>query len=71
MNDSVNERRILRMPEVCHITGLGKSTIYKKLADGLFPDPVRLGPRAMGWRANDIDKWLAAPERKWDPADVK
>ena len=32
--------RILRMPEVCKLTGLGKSTIYKKISEGSFPAPV-------------------------------
>ena len=71
MDEVANRHRILRMREVCLFTGLGRSTIYKKLSDGTFPAPVRLGPRAVGWRLADIDAWLAAPERKWDPNAVK
>lgn len=48
---------ILRMPTVMRITGLGRSTIYRLVADHQFPSPVRLGPRAVGWRRVDIDRW--------------
>ena len=70
MDKVLNGGRILRLREVCEFTGLGRSTIYKKLSEGFFPAPLRLGPRAVGWRLADIDAWLAAPERKWDPTDV-
>ena len=65
--DILEQRRILRLREICEITGLGRSTVYKMVADGGFPKPVRLGPRSSGWRLIDIDEWLAAPERRWEP----
>ena len=71
MNDAVNQRRVLRMPEVCRVTGLGKSTIYQKLTEGSFPSPIRLGPRAVGWRAVDILDWLEDPGRAWNPSEGK
>jgi prophage regulatory protein len=42
------------------ITGLGRSTIYRLMSQGLFPCAVRLAPRAIGWHKADIDAWLAA-----------
>ncbi|TWR54674.1 AlpA family phage regulatory protein [Pseudomonas marginalis] len=30
------------------ITGLGRSTIYKYIAEGAFPKPVSLGERSVG-----------------------
>jgi prophage regulatory protein len=50
--------RILRRPEVEHTTGLSRSTIYAMMAEATFPKPVRLGKRAVGWRASDIAEWL-------------
>ena len=41
--------RILRRPEVEHMVGLSRSTIYAMMAEGHFPKPVRLGRRAVGW----------------------
>ena len=64
-------RKVLRLPEVCQMSGLSRATIYKKISEGGFPPPLRLGSRSVGWRLADIDEWLAAPERKWDPNAVK
>jgi prophage regulatory protein len=50
----------LRMPTVMRITGLGRSTIYRLIADRKFPSPVRLGPRAVAWRRTDLDQWSDA-----------
>lgn len=47
----------LRMPTVLRLTGLGRSTIYRLIADRKFPSPVRLGPRAVAWRRSDLDQW--------------
>ena len=71
MTMELDGSRILRMPEVCAKTGLGKSTIYKKLTDGTFPPPIRLGPRAIGWKMRDVNDWLESPERRWNPTEAK
>lgn len=47
----------LRMPTVVRLTGLGRTTIYRLIADHKFPSPVRLGPRAVAWRRSDLDRW--------------
>lgn len=47
----------LRMPMVVRMTGLGRSTIYRLIANKKFPGPVRLGDRAVAWRQSDIDRW--------------
>ena len=71
MDKELHAGRILRMPEVCQYTGIRRSSVYRKLAEGSFPPPIRLGARSVGWRLADIDVWLAAPERQWDPSDVR
>ncbi len=40
---------ILRLPTVKTRTGLSRSTIYLRIAQGTFPKPVNLGGRAVGW----------------------
>jgi prophage regulatory protein len=49
-----------RLPTMMQATGLGRSTIYRLMADGAFPAPVHLGPRAVGWRWSDLDQWSAS-----------
>ena len=71
MDTQLEERRIVRRDEVSKLTGLARATIYKKVADGSFPTPIRLGARSVGWRLSDIIAWLQAPERRWDPSEVR
>ena len=49
--------KFVRMPMVLQITGLGRSTIYRLIAEKKFPVPVRLGDRAVAWRQVDLDAW--------------
>jgi prophage regulatory protein len=49
----------LRMHSVVRRTGLGRSTIYRLMAEQKFPRQVRLARRAVGWRRSDIDRWSA------------
>ena len=62
--------RTIRRPEVQELTGLARSTIYALVKAGRFPKPLRLGPRAVGWRLSDVLAWLEAPERDYDPNEV-
>lgn len=50
---------ILRLPAVKQRTGLSRSTIYLRVAQGTFPSPVSLGGRAVGWVETEVDEWLA------------
>ena len=50
--------KILRLPEVIEVRGLGRSTIYAKVAQGQFPKPIKLGDRATGWLDTEIYDWI-------------
>ena len=50
--------RVLRLPRVQARTGLSRSTIYARVANGTFPQPVRLGARAVGWIEAEVDAWI-------------
>ncbi|MCR5867572.1 AlpA family phage regulatory protein [Aquincola sp. J276] len=39
------------------LTGLGRSTIYRLMAEDDFPTPVRLAKRAVAWRRVDLEQW--------------
>jgi len=51
---------ILRLPAVKASTGLSRSTLYLRIAQGVFPRPVSLGARAVGWPANEVAALNAA-----------
>ena len=50
--------RIIRRPEVSHRTGLGRSALYAAIQEGSFPRQVKLGPRAVGWREDEVEHWI-------------
>lgn len=52
--------RMLRLPEVEHRSGRARSSIYRDVAAGRMPAPVRIGPRAVAWRSDTFDSWLAS-----------
>ena len=54
---------ILRRPQVEARTGLSRSTLYQYIQDGLFPRPVSLGARAVGWLESDVTAWITARTR--------
>lgn len=49
----------VRMAAVVRMTGLGRSTIYRLMAEDKFPSPVRLAKRAVAWRRIDLERWSA------------
>ncbi len=51
---------ILRLPAVKTRTGLSRSTIYLRVAEGRFPKPISLGARAVGWVDAEVEAWLAS-----------
>ena len=55
--------RILRLAEVCKVTGLARSSIYLGMNQGTFPQSVRLGMKSVGWRFSQIQEWLDQCER--------
>ena len=54
----ITNGKILRIKDVIEKTGLSRTTIYKRVKDGLFPKQVNLAGRAIGWREEDIDRWI-------------
>jgi prophage regulatory protein len=50
-------RRILRLPQVVEATGETRSTIYKRIQEGEFPKPVRLGAKSVGWVEDEIAEY--------------
>lgn len=55
--------RILRKPELLEVTGLSSATVYRWMAEGSFPQPVRLGANSIGWRSSEVQEWIASRER--------
>jgi prophage regulatory protein len=48
-----------RMRILTEMLGIGRSTLYEWIKAGHFPAPVKLGPKAVGFRAEDLRAWMA------------
>lgn len=52
--------RIMRLKQVAEMVGLGRSSIYRKIQEGTFPSPIKLGgARASGWLSTEVVAWIA------------
>jgi len=57
---------ILRLPRVMQRTGLPRSSIYSRMAEGTFPKSISLSGRrengrkgrAVGWVESEINRWI-------------
>jgi prophage regulatory protein len=52
--------KLLRLRDVMDRTGLGRSTIYRKIGAAAFPQPVSVGGASVRWRESDVRQWMAA-----------
>lgn len=52
--------RLIRLREVQHRVGLGRSTIYRWMDEGKFPRPYTLGGYVVAWLEADIDSWISS-----------
>ena len=52
------QTKLLRLPQVKESTGLSKSSIYARIAEGTFPKQIPLGPRLVVWVESDIQNWI-------------
>ncbi|NML24427.1 helix-turn-helix transcriptional regulator [Zoogloea dura] len=66
---SCSTRAFIRLPRLCTITGLSRSSIYLRLGSGKysdpeFPRPVSLSPTGKGAVAWDLDEVVSWMEKR-------
>ena len=54
-----NMFHVLRLPQVCSVTGLCRSMVYQLEAERRFPRRIKIGLRAVGWLEEEVQQWLA------------
>ncbi len=57
--DLPDEDTMLRVPAVLQMIGKSKSQLKRDVAAGTFPQPIKIGVRAIGWPAREVKAWLA------------
>lgn len=53
---AARKERLLRLKEVLHRVGYKRSRFLDLVRQGVFPKPVKLGPRAVAWPESQIDE---------------
>ena len=51
---------LLRRKEVTALLGISNTSLYQRIAEGTFPAQVRIGPRAVRWRYEEVIAWRNA-----------
>lgn len=49
---------ILRLPETIKRTGKSRSSIYLDIKSGVFPRPIKLGVRSIGFIESEVNQWI-------------
>ena len=60
MNSADQPDRFVKLDEVKRRVGLGKSMIYRLIAEGKFPPPYKISPFASRWSDREIVAWINA-----------
>ncbi|MFD9896923.1 helix-turn-helix transcriptional regulator [Mesorhizobium sp. NPDC059025] len=60
--------RIIRLKTVLSRTGLTRSTLSRKIAEGTFPAQIKISVNGAGWHESEINRWIVDPLR-WRPQD--
>ena len=48
---------LLDMETVARLAGLHRVSIYRLIRAGKFPQPLKIGEKAVRWRESDIKDW--------------
>ena len=52
--------RIIRTEDLTRRLGLSRATIFRNVKAGRFPTPIKISQRAIGWRIDEVEAWIAA-----------
>lgn len=48
------ETGFVRLPQILRVFPVSKSTWWAGVKEGLYPKPVKLGPKITAWRVEDV-----------------
>lgn len=56
--------RLVSMKELPDLTGFSRRSILRMIAEGTFPQPIRINARCNRWRMSVVQKWINELEAK-------
>jgi prophage regulatory protein len=67
MDAQETPRLILRPRDAAHFLGLSRPTLWRYVKAGHLPAPRRLGPNAVGWPQEELERWVASRPASTNP----
>jgi prophage regulatory protein len=52
--------RLVKKPTVLARMTWSDTTLWRRVRDGSFPQPIRISPGRVAWRESDIEAWITA-----------
>lgn len=49
--------RLMRLPELTSILGIGKTKLYAMIGSGQFPAPIKMGKVSV-WSSIEVEAWM-------------
>lgn len=54
---------LLSRKQVEEITGYSRAHLYAEMRQGRFPEPLKLSPRVVRWRSEEVAAWIESRPR--------
>jgi prophage regulatory protein len=58
MQNPQSIKTLLRLPQVRQVVPLSRSEIYRRIAVGKFPKPIKLGARVVAWDFDEVQAYV-------------
>jgi prophage regulatory protein len=58
MDKPRSDEKLIRFRELRQSIPLSRSTIWRKIKNNEFPQPIRIGKVAVAWLWSDIQQWI-------------
>jgi prophage regulatory protein len=59
----MDQDRFLSPNRVAELTSLHRASIYRKVAAGEFPAPIRVSERRIAFKESEVRAWMAGREK--------
>lgn len=60
--------QLLTLAQVLKATSWSRTSLYRKIAEGTFPRPIKIGASRIAFRASEIKKWMESRPHSEDGA---
>lgn len=55
------QKELFTVREVAAMLGMGISTVWRRVQQKTFPQPLKTGPGSTRWRRGDLEAWVSDP----------